>query len=501
MELKTNYETKPRRQNTHKAILLLGFLLLSGAIVGTGSSAKASEDKRNLNDLEDTIWLAEDHELPFLEQRVAREIQLAPRSAKAHYMMALVLKRSFSNDPGDLLFLKQASQTAQQAVDLDPQSDYGYIAMADVLDLMGNGDKGVALLDDAELTGIKPSWRFYFARARLIADSANTKTVLGLLETALAFTDSHPKIIIPYVVAVLKTEYKGSTLISALKDWNSRHSSPLFDLTLAIEYEERSDHIKAHRLYQKILASAPDDREANINDSVILYKHLGRSKQAINQLNHVLKLKTTKTPNYMKSIIHAHIGSAYLQLKKHKQAEDAFATALKIDSENLNLIDFIANSYRKNRAAGHLATLLRNVSKTQKGSGVVYALLAETLSEKLGNHDEAIRAFSDAIVLDPERSDYYNGMGLAYYRKKEFGTALGIFGEATKIDPNDAVARYNEACVHSILNQKSKALNKLKDALALDPRLSENIKTDADLDNLRNEPAFLEMLPTTAIGH
>ena len=172
-----------------------------------------------------------------------------------------------------------------------------------------------------------------------------------------------------------------------------------------------------------------------------------------------------------------------------------------MDNQNLNLIDFTAATYRENKATKHLASLLKNISRSQPGTGVVYAILAETLSEKLGHHDEAIEAFSNAIVLDPNRSDYYNGMGLAYYRKKDFNSALNTFSEASKIDPNDAVARYNEACIHSLLNNKSKAINKLKDALALDPRLTENVKSDADLDNIRGEAAFQEMLPSTAISH
>jgi tetratricopeptide (TPR) repeat protein len=501
MELGKRAKMLLKRSNHPSKILSILLLIMLVQFTGITTIGYADENQSELDKLEDEVWLAEDHELPFIEQRVTRQIQLHPRSAQAHYLMALVLKRSFAADPGELLYLRQASQTAQQAVDLDPQSDYGYVAMADVLDLMGNGDKGLALLSDAETSGIPPSWRFYFSRARLIADRSNTKKVLGLLETALAFNKTHPKIILPYVIAILKSESQGKKLISSLQDWNNRYPSSLLALTLAIEYEENSEHIKAHKIYTQIIKESPKDREANINDAVILYKHLGRSKTAIKQLQLVLNNTSENSPNFVKSIIHAHIGSAYVHLKQFKNAEKSFARAIAMDNQNLNLIDFTAATYRENKATKHLASLLKNISRSQPGTGVVYAILAETLSEKLGHHDEAIEAFSNAIVLDPNRSDYYNGMGLAYYRKKDFNSALNTFSEASKIDPNDAVARYNEACIHSLLNNKSKAINKLKDALALDPRLTENVKSDADLDNIRGEAAFQEMLPSTAISH
>jgi hypothetical protein len=114
-----------------------------------GTAVEARE-RQDLKSLEVRVWTSEDAELPHLENEVVRAAQLDPHSAVAHQLLAHVLVRSFTRDPGDLYTLKQASDLAQQAVDLAPKKDHGYVAMAEILDLMGNSDRGLKLLDDAE---------------------------------------------------------------------------------------------------------------------------------------------------------------------------------------------------------------------------------------------------------------------------------------------------------------------------------------------------------------
>ena len=90
-------------------------------------------------------------------------------------------------------------------------------------------------------------------------------------------------------------------------------------------------------------------------------------------------------------------------------------------------------------------------------------------------------------------------MGLAFYRMKRREEALKVFSQATKIDPTDATARYNEACMLAMLGKVEQALGSLEEALNLDPKLGENAKTDADFALLRNNPQFIQLLTTPAM--
>jgi len=131
-------------------------------------------------------------------------------------------------------------------------------------------------------------------------------------------------------------------------------------------------------------------------------------------------------------------------------------------------------------------------------TGVLYALLGETQSEDLQRHDAALKSFANAILLEPSRSDFYNGMGLTYYRMKRQEDALRLFKEATKIDPNDATARYNEACVLALMGRTQQAIGSLQEALTLDPRLVDNARSDKDFANINGLPEFIRMLKSPA---
>jgi tetratricopeptide (TPR) repeat protein len=57
-------------------------------------------------------------------------------------------------------------------------------------------------------------------------------------------------------------------------------------------------------------------------------------------------------------------------------------------------------------------------------------------------------------------------------------------------------ARYNLACFYALGGQKEKALRELREALQLRPDLIEWSKRDADLDSLRNDPAYQALYPS-----
>ena len=100
--------------------------------------------------------------------------------------------------------------------------------------------------------------------------------------------------------------------------------------------------------------------------------------------------------------------------------------------------------------------------------------------------------------VDPDRSDYYNGMGLTYYRKKSYAAALKLFVTASEVDPNDATARYNQACVLSLMGRRDEAINTLAEALSLDPRLMQSARADADFAAIKGSEKFQALMQNVA---
>jgi len=137
-----------------------------------------------------------------------------------------------------------------------------------------------------------------------------------------------------------------------------------------------------------------------------------------------------------------------------------------------------------------LYQVLRDVS----GSGAAYGILGEVLSENLGRHQESLKAFENALTLEPERTDIYNGMGLVYFRQSDFENALKVFQAAIKIDSSDPLVRYNEACALVKLGRLKEGMNSLASAIGLDPNLKETAEKDTDLAAIRSLDEFREIV-------
>ena len=482
------------------------FLYLAIGVISATAHAVPSP---NLDELEVRIWTADDKEMSPLENQIVRFAQIEPKSARAHQLLAHVLVRNFISDPGNLYTLRQASDLAQQAVDLAPLSDYGYVAMAEILDLMGDSDRGLKILVDAEASGVDKSWRYYFMKARLSTDQLPSKAVLKLYHKALSRSGSEPRIVVPYVIAMLQAEHSGEALIEKLTTWHREFSAPLFELTTAITYAELGEHKKAHEIYTNIIKNNPKNKEAKVNDAILLYRELKDIPKAVQLFQNVLSEHATELSDSIAALIRAHLAASYTASQQWDKAEQEFIRAVAADHRNLSILDFMSRAYKQAQAHQRLVAVLKRLNETIPGTSVTHAILGEILSETLAKHEDAVRAYSNAITLEPGRSDYYNGMGLAYYRKKNYDKALRLFTTATEVDPNDATARYNHACVLSLLGRTDEALSILSEAIALDPGLTKNAASDGDFANIRGFMRFRELvsapasfaLPNQEIGH
>ena len=53
---------------------------------------------------------------------------------------------------------------------------------------------------------------------------------------------------------------------------------------------------------------------------------------------------------------------------------------------------------------------------------------------------------------------------------------------------------YNAACFYSRVDEKDQAIESLKNAFLAGHQNYERVKRDPDLDNIRNEPAYIELM-------
>ena len=453
--------------------------------------------------LEERIWTSDDETLPSLEREGVRLVQTDPGSAYYHFLLSHTYLRMFANDQQDVESLRAASELATQSLELAPDEEFGYVAMAEVLEALGQNNKAMAILREglSRTTG----WRLKFSMARLTADRSNAQDTIKALTAAMEFDGSLRRIIAPYLVIVTESQFSSpSMVLSAMEEWASQFPASGFEEAIAAWQSERGHYAEAHEIYLDLHKGSTDRKELLFSDSVICYRKLGKTKEGIAGLL-ALRNRLRSDPQFLStsnkkfpSMIDAHLGAAYLRKGNFQDAHNAFVTAIDMAGDRITMIEFLYNEYRAQRAEKHLISLLQEISEIGPGQSIVHAYMAEAFSDRLGKQDAAVDAYRRAIILEPTRSEYHNGLGLVLYRQSDLSGALIEFSRATEIDPGDASARYNEACALALLGRKDEALYSLGMAVQLEPRLSEQARVDKDFGSISKLIGFQEIIAAEA---
>ena len=176
------------------------FIATACALFSAASQAgvqKHADKQAELRDLENQVWMVDPAKLAELEGKVTRLIQEDPHSPFAHYLLGHLYLRQFKNDPADMGKLRKSSELAQQAIDLNDSSEFGYLISAAILDMMGYSDNASQMVNPVINTKISESWRTLFVRAQLMAGRGSPELTLDSISAAMAMEPSANPLIAP----------------------------------------------------------------------------------------------------------------------------------------------------------------------------------------------------------------------------------------------------------------------------------------------------------------
>jgi Flp pilus assembly protein TadD len=78
--------------------------------------------------------------------------------------------------------------------------------------------------------------------------------------------------------------------------------------------------------------------------------------------------------------------------------------------------------------------------------------------------------------------------------KGRFADGLDIDKKLIQLRPNDALAHYNLACSYALLKKPDHALRTLRQAVELGYRDFRYMREDRDLETVRHDPRFRQLL-------
>src|SRR5450759_2542293 len=87
-----------------------------------------------------------------------------------------------------------------------------------------------------------------------------------------------------------------------------------------------------------------------------------------------------------------------------------------------------------------------------------------------GDYEEALKAYEQALHLDPNDARAYNGKGNALYNLKLYNEALAAYEQAVRLAPNHARSFYGKGTALYSLKNYHEALAAYEQAIRLDPK-------------------------------
>jgi len=198
---------------------------------------------------------------------------------------------------------------------------------------------------------------------------------------------------------------------------------------------------------------------------------------------------------------YAALGMAYYNKRMHDEALIASKKSIELDPKNFTgywIIGLIQYTSHQDQEAvdlfkkvielnpdflvayNNLMNVYERMGETEKYTELLENTLEEVIPRYLSKHpDDASKYIFHAITLS---------------RKGKNEQAKTEIARALELSHDDPVMMYNAACFYSRLGEKEVALEMFKKAVIMGFENYEWIRHDPDLDNIRNEPAFTEII-------
>jgi len=289
---------------------------------------------------------------------------------------------------------------------------------------------------------------------------------------------------------------------------------------LGIALEGQKNYKDAIRHYSEALRIKPDYFEAHNNMGNALLGE-GRLFEAIQHYSYALDLNAdyyvahnnlgnmlTSQGKYAEAIQHysealrikpdyaeAHNNWGYMLAEQRKLAEaiQHYSEALRIDPDyaeaHNNLATALAMQGRVAESIQHYSEALRIDPDYAEAHNNIGNILADE-----GRIDEAIKHYQKALAIKAGFIQALRNLAMTYMTQRDYEKALSLFKRIIERMPDDANTHYNIACIYAIQNNTEASIEWLKKAIERGFDNWDHLKTDKDLENIRDSSHYRELV-------
>ncbi len=197
---------------------------------------------------------------------------------------------------------------------------------------------------------------------------------------------------------------------------------------------------------------------------------------------------------------YAAMGLSYLLWNRFDEAEASSKKAIELDPDDFIAVWTLGRIYFSHGDFLHAVPLFRKVIELKSGFYAAYNDLKLTY-RALGQEEEAITMLQKLLEVlpnyllqspdDARARMFYAGV-LAEDGRVDVAKAEGA--AAIELSPGDALMMYNASCLYAQLGEIKLSIKTLQDAIAAGHEEFEWIKRDSDLDPIRSDPEYIELM-------
>ena len=114
-----------------------------------------------------------------------------------------------------------------------------------------------------------------------------------------------------------------------------------------------------------------------------------------------------------------------------------------------------------------------------------------------GEWEAAIEPFTRALADGRGALEAWLGLGWCRKRLGDLPAAIAALDQGLAVFPRQAILLYNLACYHSLAGDVAAAVDRLTQAISLDPRFRDLTGTEHDFDPIRADPRFVAATSVT----
>jgi predicted TPR repeat methyltransferase len=266
-------------------------------------------------------------------------------------------------------------------------------------------------------------------------------------------------------------------------------------LVSALNLHEAGDSEQAGEIYREILASDPDQPEANHNLGLIHHAK-GELDEAIKRYRRML----ATVPESHEA--HYNLANALKETGRVEEAIRSYRNALTIAPEHVGAHLNLGAAYLgKNMLSEAVASYQRVLAFDPHHAEAWYNL--GVALQTSGEPDQAIGCYARALTVDPEDVDSYFNLAILLKAKGEVEEAIAAYRAAGELSPNDPDIQFNLGIAYAERDELDEAAACYRRALAIDPNYA---PAYANLGGIcqrqgRNEEAIDCYRQTLKLGH